>query len=173
MSLLGTELNFAYSPLGATSSSPYGENQMFFDESQEEMPMPKQEMQQKKPAVKQAAMPPPQQPALYDSSTINKQYEQEQKLMNILTEIKKQKNMPVESQPTYVDKLFSKKKEIWKFLQLALIVVLGLAIHNIVKYYMKYYISNNDLSTEREFFLRLLYPLAIIFVLWNLKVFVK
>lgn len=188
MSLLGTELNYAYSPLGTSgnSASPL-DSPMFFDDMAqgESAPPPQMQMQvnsskPQPPQGKQAAiLNPPQQAQLYEASTINKQYEQEQKLMNILTEIKKQKSqqggsgMVAESQPSYVDKLFAKKKEVWKFLQMALIVVLALALHHIIEHYLKYYINNTDLSFERELFLRLLYPIAIIFLLWNFKVFYK
>lgn len=182
MSLLGTELNYAYSPLGTAGESP-----MFFDEvadtnSKQSQPQAQPQMQMQVSSSKAqppAVLNPPQQPSLYDASTINKQYEQEQKLMNILTEIKKQKSQQgssdsvVESQPSYIDKLFAKKKEVWKFLQLALIVVLALSLHHLIEHYLKYYINNTDLSFERELFIRLLYPLAIIFLMWNFKVFAK
>jgi hypothetical protein len=179
MSLLGTELNYAYSPLGTSNNSSM-ESPMFFEDVQEPQQPPKMQVNTSKPQApaQNAILNPPQQPALYDASTINSQYEQEQKLMNILTEIKKQKSQQgstttAESQPSYVDKLLAKKKEVWKFLQLALIVVLALSLHHIIEHYLKYYINNTDLSFERELVIRFLYPLAIIFLLWNFKVFSK
>lgn len=193
MSLLGTELNYAYGPLGSNGNSGSSlDSPMFFDEQSqgESAPPPQMQMQvnsskPQQPQAKQASvLNPPQQSQLYDAGTINKQYEQEQKLMSILTEIKKQKSQQgsgnsngsgvvAESQPTYVDKLFAKKKEVWKFLQMALIVVLALALHHVIEHYLKYYINNTDLSFERELFLRLLYPIAVLFLLWNFKVFYK
>ena len=96
-------------------------------------------------------------------------YDSEQRLLKVIQDLKQTKEQP----QSYVDKLFSKKKDLFKVIQLALIVALGLAIHHVIKHYLKCYIKDNDFSSERQFFLRLLYPLALLFVLWNLKVFLK
>ena len=74
---------------------------------------------------------------------------------------------------SYFDKLFSKKKELGKILQFTLIIVLGLSIHYLIDHYLINYINNNDMSFERQLFLRILYPIGILFILWNLKVFIK
>lgn len=107
----------------------------------------------------------------------NKQIIQEQKLLSILNDIKKQKqNIKKETDNnniSYLDKLFSKKKELLKLLQFSLIILLALSVHAIIDYYLKEYISNNDFTNERLILIRLLYPISIIFILWNLKVFVK
>lgn len=97
---------------------------------------------------------------------------QEQRLIMALNDYKKRKDETKYSE-SYLDKLFNKKKEIIKILQFSLIIVLGLSIHYFIDYYLKDYINNNDYSFERQLFIRLLYPLAIIFVLWNIKVFLK
>lgn len=112
-----------------------------------------------------------------NNANINKQMIQEQKLMSILNEIKKQKNYSKQSvpetEPSYIDKLFSKKKELIKLLQFSLIVILALSVHGIVDYYLKEFIEKNDFSDSRVFIIRLLYPLSILFLLWNLKIFIK
>jgi len=108
------------------------------------------------------------------ADNINKQMMNSQKLMSILNEIKKQKNNTLEKTETsYIDKLFSKKKELIKLLQFSLIIILALSIHGIIDYYLKNFIENNDFSSERVLFIRLLYPVVIMFFLWNLKIFVK
>jgi hypothetical protein len=73
----------------------------------------------------------------------------------------------------YFDKLFSKKKEFIKLLQWVLIVLLAIAIHNFVKYYMYQYLASNDFTFERELVIRALYPIGIFFILWNLRIFGK
>lgn len=112
-----------------------------------------------------------------NNANITKQMIQEQKLMTILNEIKKQKNYAkqsvVEPEPSYIDKLFSKKKELIKLLQFSLIVILALSVHGIVDLYLKDFIENNDFSDSRVFIIRLLYPLFVLFLLWNLKIFIK
>ena len=75
--------------------------------------------------------------------------------------------------PSYFDKLFSKKRELWKALQIALIIILALSLHVLIDYYMKMYFSNNALSFERDLLIRLLYPIGIIFLLWNSKAFIR
>lgn len=114
----------------------------------------------------------------YDANTINRQYDQEQRLVKAINQLKKQKQesfvqQQYQSQPSYFDKLFGKKKEVGKVLQLSLIIVLGLSIYYLIDHYLSQYISEHDLSFERQLFIRLLYPLSILFILWNLRVFIK
>jgi hypothetical protein len=128
-----------------------------------------------KAAIQSSKMPVMPQQQIYDSKTIDNQYDQEQKLMSILTEIKKQKGTVQSSQEpqSYIDKLFSKRKELWKAMQISFIILLAISIHFVIDHYLKLYINNTDLSFEREMFIRMLYPLAILFILWNLKTFIK
>lgn len=107
---------------------------------------------------------------------INRQMVHEQKLMSILNEIKKQKNCTKptnENDSSYIDKLFSKKKELIKLLQFSLIIILALSVHGIIDFYLKNFIENNDFTSERVLFIRILYPIVILFFLWNLKTFIK
>lgn len=75
------------------------------------------------------------------------------------------------SSPSYIDKLFSAKKDIWKAIQVALIIIFALSVHFILDHYFKIYFASQDLSFERELMTRLLYPLGALFLLWNLKAF--
>lgn len=76
-------------------------------------------------------------------------------------------------QPSYFDKLFGKKKEVYKVLQLSLMITLGISIHFLIDHYLTKYLADNEMSFERQLILRLMYPLAVLFILWNLRVFVK
>jgi hypothetical protein len=100
---------------------------------------------------------------------------QEQKIALLLNELRKQQQLTsnMKQQSSYLDKLFSKKKDLLKIIQLALIVVLALSLHFIIDHYVKNYIESHDLSFERELIIRLLYPVSLVFILWNMKVFVK
>jgi hypothetical protein len=180
--LEGTDLLSAYQPLNQSfsNSSPY--DFATLDDTREE-PSPPPRAKPSPSAVPQQQQMPKTQPAndphvtgiMYDAQAFNKQYEQEQKIMYALNELKKKKeeSVTVSQQPSYFDKLFAKKKELARILQFALIIALGLSLHFLIDHYLKNYIAERDLSPERQLFLRLLYPFAVLFILWNLKVFVK
>jgi hypothetical protein len=121
--------------------------------------------------TQQLPLPPMSQMA-YDASGYNKQMEQEQKIQMLVNELKKQRQQ-APPQETYWDKLLTKKKELLKFLQSALIVLFAISIHVVVDHYLKVYLENNDVSYERELFIRLLYPFAILFLAWNIVAFIK
>jgi hypothetical protein len=126
---------------------------------------------QASPAPKQ---PPPEEP-VYD---FNKEFE---KMQAAKAQYMLQAQAPIVVVPSptpapvdtqgYFDKLFSRKKDFLKLLQWVLIVLLAIAIHGFIKYYLYQYLSNGDFSFEREIVIRALYPLGILFVLWNLRVF--
>lgn len=129
------------------------------------------------------------QATMYDASSFNKRFEQEQQVNAYMKQAQnnaatsyyqaqqiQQSAMAASSYGSgngYFDKLFSKKKEFFKLVQWVLIIVLAISIHFFVKYYLKYYLNSNDLTFEREMLLRALYPLGVLFVLWNLRVFNK
>lgn len=111
----------------------------------------------------------------------NEQYEKEQKLIAIINELKRrQANAAanggsgyVSSGPSYWDKLQSKKKELAKFFQSALIIIFALSVHFLIQHYFSQYLSSTDVSFERELVLRLLYPLGIAFIAWNIMLIYK
>jgi hypothetical protein len=142
---------------------------------QEEAPAP---LAPQGPPIKQEVQP------TFNKELFNQQYEQEQRIAKAIQELKKQKesfNAALQAAPappqqegvSYIDKLTSKKKELGRMLQYALIIALGLSIHFLVDEYIKYYIANNDVSIERQIIIKLLYPLSLVFIIWNLKAFVR
>jgi hypothetical protein len=100
---------------------------------------------------------------------------QDPRITVLLNELKKQQKLTanMQQQSGYLDKLFAKKKEVLRILQFSLIIVLAMSLHFVVDHYMTFYIKNNDLTFERELLLRLLYPVSLLFVLWNMKTFLK
>ena len=100
---------------------------------------------------------------------------QEAKIALLVNELKKQQKLTanMQQQSSYLDKLFAKKKDVLKIIQFSLIIVLAMSIHFIIDHYLKYYIKNNDLTFERELIIRLIYPLSIIFMIWNFKTFLR
>jgi hypothetical protein len=93
----------------------------------------------------------------------------------LLNELKKQQAITasMQEQSGYLDRLFSKKKDMLKVFQLALIIVLAMSIHFVIDHYLRNYLKNNDLTFERELLIRVLYPFALLFILWNMKAFLK
>ena len=159
----GTDLDSAYGPL--TPSPAHSQYAM------------QEPLEIKTESKKKYADPDEYREKIYEKEPSDDTEKQaEEKLIRILHEIKKQKGKETvhkEDSPSYIDKLFAKKKDVLKLVQLSLIVVLGLCLHSLIEFYLKEYISSNDFTWERLLMLRLLYPLSIIFILWNLKTYVK
>lgn len=101
--------------------------------------------------------------------------QQDPRIVVLLNELRKQQKIvaSIENQNGYFDKLATKRKDVMRVIQLSLVIVLALSLHFIVDHYLQNYIKNHDLSFERELILRALYPIAIIFVIWNMKAFMK
>ena len=172
----GTDLFAAFQPMGSQQNDPYATLYSPVNAAEEQSVAVQEKNQEKKELIR-SPMPAPIEKNMYDANNINKQYETEQRLNNILNQIKEKKQVATTSyndnHQGYFDRLFGKKKELFKILQLALIITLGLSVHFLIDYYLKNYLQETDMSFERQLFIRLLYPIAILFILWNLKVFVK
>jgi hypothetical protein len=139
---------------------------------------PVQQLQQAQAQPQTQQQRPVQQSKYYDTSAFNNQFEQEKMANAYLKQIQTFAQQapvaaPQQQEPGYFEKLFSKKKEFFKLIQWVLIVVLAISVHFFIDHYLKTYISTNDLSPEREIAIRALYPLGILFLLWNLRVFTK
>lgn len=171
-----TELSYAYGSL--TGPSDF-ESQLQSQKPSlyEDEPAPPPKAQKISPVQAQAQIPVQvyATPAYSQAQAPAPAYEnQDQKLIDLLKQIKQAPvSQPKTDNQSYFDKLFSKRKELWKALQITFIILLAISIHFVIDHYLKVYINNTDLSFERELFIRLLYPIAIIFILWNLKTFVK
>jgi hypothetical protein len=98
----------------------------------------------------------------------------DQKLHLLSNEILKQKEMFQQNRQTgYFDKLLSKKKDIIKLVIFALMFLFAISVHYFLKHYLKSYIEENALTAGKEFLIRLLYPVSILLLLWNIKAFSK
>ena len=69
---------------------------------------------------------------------------------------------------SYWDKLSQRKKDVWKFLQSGFIILFAISVHFLIDFLLKYYLQNNDVSFERELLLRILYPIVVVFIAWNI-----
>jgi hypothetical protein len=182
--MFGTDLQSAYAPFSTNDTSNYAD--VFSTQEPSSMEVshkstPLSQIQHNAtpqstmllPASKQQNQLAVTQPSMIQSPYSNEQ--QDPRIAVLINELKKQQKIVanIENQNGYFDKMAAKKKDVMRIFQLSLVIVLALSIHFIIDYYLKNYIKNNDLSFERELVLRLLYPIAILFVIWNMKAFLK
>lgn len=146
-----------------------------------------QYQQQAKPVVQQPQRSVQQQQNInptqqYDVSVFNKQFEQEQKINNLVHELKKQKTQQVPQMPyqpqmyyeeSYWDKMGNRKKDVFKFIHSGLIILFAISLHCIIDFILKNYLQTHDVSHNREIVIRILYPIGILFVAWNIIAFLK
>jgi hypothetical protein len=175
--LEGTDLNSAWGPLLAAA-----EPQMNMAMEQEVVNQPTLQHQTRELIASQSAEASASKaaggyeaPVNSTAMSFNDQYEKEQKLLAIINELKRRQAAGVAGpqQPSYWDKLMSKKKDLIKFFQSALIILFAISIHFLIQHYFQQYISSNDVSFERELILRLLYPIGVAFVAWNVMLIYK
>jgi hypothetical protein len=180
--LEGTSLNDAYSTEGLQkqgsdmSSNSYSYiNQLHPSQEKDDLPLveePKKQNKKSKPLYNS-----------FDNDEFNKQYEHQRKISetiqknNYLQMPKSyEDNKPInviytQKQPSYIEKLMAKKKELFKIIQISFIITLGISIYYFIDHYLNFYINSKDLSFERQFLIRLLFPISIIFIIWNLRIY--
>ena len=119
--------------------------------------------------------PPPQASNVpYDS--IFSHPSPEQKIQFLSNELSRQRELLEQqrlSNVGYFDKLMARRKELLKFALFSLIILLALSIHYHVKHYYKTFFQSHVLTPPKEFGIRLIYPVVILFIVWNLRVFVR
>lgn len=139
---------------------------------------PQQQQQQAQVQVQQQQQQVAAGTPQYDQNTFHRQFEQEQQQRMMLQDWNNRRvpqqpqqqmyyaNLP--SEPSYWDKMVSKKKEVMRFLQSSMIILLAISLHTVIDFVLKHYLQQYDLSYEKELLIRVLYPVAIIFIAWNI-----
>lgn len=110
----------------------------------------------------------------YDNSKFNSQFEMEkfyQAQQQAQVQAQAQQTPQQVSEPTYIDKMASKRKEIMKVLTFSMIIMLAIAVHTTFDFWVKESVILYGWSYNHELGLRLFYPFLILFVLWNFKTF--
>lgn len=194
--MFGTDLQSAYAPFSANDNNNYADVFQLQDQSSSEVvhkSTPITQIHHTTPvsstqSIQQSIQQPIQQTINMPSTKqqlpstnalqfpmSNNGNEQDPRIAVLLNELRKQQKIVanIESQNGYFDKLASKRKDVMRIIQLSLVIVLALSLHFIIDHYLQTYIKNNDLSFERELIIRVLYPVAIVFVIWNMKAFLK
>ena len=104
--------------------------------------------------------------------TINKlknNIQKQKTLNNLKHELKK----GGDESASMMDKYGRSKKDVSKLFLMSLLVLLGLSMNDIVKYYLAKYIMNNELTNNNELYLRLSIPLSILLLVWTIKALSK
>jgi hypothetical protein len=70
---------------------------------------------------------------------------------------------------SFWDRVANKKWEVFKLFVMALIVMLGLSLHNVANHYLDKYIGSAFLSVNQEALVRVAYPVAIVLFIWIVK----
>jgi hypothetical protein len=76
-----------------------------------------------------------------------------------------------EEKDGYIESMWSKKKDILKLVIMSMMILLALSFHSLVTFWMTDYLKATDFSFRQEIGFRLLYPLIVLLLLWNLKTF--
>ena len=76
---------------------------------------------------------------------------------------------PVYYNDSFWDRIVNKKWEVFKLFVMALIIMLGLSMHNVSTHYLDKYIGSAFLSTNQEAIVRVAYPTTIILFIWLIK----
>lgn len=115
----------------------------------------------------------------YDASLFDKQLREEQLQKQMMmqqssptTQVVYHQPQPIYA-PSYVERMMRKRKDVIKMFSIALIILLALSIHNLVKSAMKHVIKQYDLPKTKQLMLRLGYPLVVLFFMWNQRVFMS
>lgn len=110
----------------------------------------------------------------YDNNTqqtVLDQPNHEAMIQQLQMELQKQKS--VVPNDSIFDRFASKKKDVFKLLNISLSVLLAMSLHYIMGDIIKVYLRNNDFTYNKEILIKSIYPASVLLILWSLKVFNK
>lgn len=122
----------------------------------------------------------PQQPGMiYDANMFNQQMEneaamllqQQQQLQQMAMKKQTREQFVSDEDEGYLDKLFSKKRDILKVIIFSMMILLAISFHTFIECWLKDFVAANEFSVKHELGLRILYPILILVILWNFKAF--
>lgn len=93
-------------------------------------------------------------------------------IQQLQIELEKQKKEVINNDSIF-DRFASKKKDVFKLLNISLSVLLAISLHYLMGDMIKIYLRNNDFSYNKEIFIKSMYPTSVLLILWSLKVFNK
>lgn len=72
-------------------------------------------------------------------------------------------------QPSHIDNMIQKRRDLLKMISIAVIILLAISLHTVVDCGLKELIISHDFSFKQELGIKILYPVIVVFILWNLK----
>ena len=102
------------------------------------------------------------------------QQQQQQPKQQQQSQQQQQNQQDIQSQSDYISaqQNIAKKKNLLKLLSYSLMVLLAITIYTSLDFLLKDFVASNDISTRQELGIRLVCPVLIVFILWNMKMFV-
>ena len=94
-------------------------------------------------------------------------------IKNLQNELEKQKTMNKKESEPLIERYLSKKKDVMKLLNISLSVLFAISMHFVFGDLIKDYITNNDFTSNKEVFIKCMYPVSVLLILWSFKVFNK
>lgn len=76
-----------------------------------------------------------------------------------------------DAEPGYFERLGLRKRDVFKLVVLAFMVTLGISVHWISSHYVNEWLESSDFDYKQRLAIRMAYPAAILFVIWNLKAY--
>lgn len=124
-----------------------------------------------------SSSPAPPSIAVYDEpsfpSLTEQQSNNEYLIQQIQAELAKEKQIKPSNQNSIFDRFASKKKDVFKLMNISLSVLLAISLHYVMGDLIKVYLRNNDFTYNKEVFIKSIYPASVLMLLWSLKVFNK
>eukprot|EP00873_Tetraselmis_striata_P033777 jgi/Tetstr1/454041/TSEL_040960.t1 len=74
-------------------------------------------------------------------------------------------------EPGYFERLGMRRRDVMKLVVCAVMITLGLSLHWVGNHYVTEWIESSDFDGKQRLAIRLAYPAAVVFVMWNLKAF--
>lgn len=115
----------------------------------------------------------------FSTSLIDQQINNEYLIQQIQAELAKEKKsakgdaVATTNNDSIFDRFASKKKDVFKLLNISLSVLLAISLHYVMGDIIKVYLRNNDFTYNKEVFVKTMYPASVLLILWSLKVFNK
>lgn len=102
----------------------------------------------------------------FDTKLFNQKFEYEQqRLMQPQPQVATKQIQ----EPSYLDKMALKKRDVLKLLIMSMMIIVAISIHTFIDFWLKDIVSAYQLTYRQELGLRALYPIAIILLIWNTK----
>jgi uncharacterized membrane protein YcjF (UPF0283 family) len=136
-----------------------------------------QQQQQQKQQVTAGGAPQIPTDVFYDAEQFNHHLENEKKMkayqiaMAQVSAASKENFKNGQDDASYVDKIWSKKRDITKLIMFAFIILLALSVHSCAEFFIQHLFSTNPFTYKQQLLVKIGYAVAVLLILWNIKAF--